>query len=1082
MCEKSLVSCSDGLHIWDGLHLVWKYRLLPSGAVDSCQTVHVIRRLLLAGLIFLAAASHDFVARCMFILVPIVVFGIGNVVGTATMLWCANALVTRQGRLNACSETPPSAAKSESASSLAPASAVATEAASVGSSAKRSACQRRAPIAVAASLSLLCGVIILAVTGVVLHVTSAAAVEFTVGESVMQGLSAPVTIAREDGGAGTIRISAETEQDMAFAQGVVQAQTRLFQMDFNRRLVNGSTAALLGTPGIVFDKLFRTLRFPEALGRLAVSQGPREAALCEAFVAGVNAHLASSPPLPYEYAVFGASSVQPFTRRDALSLAMLVALQLSGNARQELERLALVELDGLTRARVDALLPAYDAESYPTVLTPASQQLGTFNDLTGNLRHNESDFAAEIAAATQRAAAIAAGTAAERRTAATAPPPLPASAIAGAEAGWAAAAANLAGNLARRAAALALAAVGVDAASVVQTSLRSAVLPREQTLASNNFVVHGSRTASGGSILENDPHLGMSTPGVWQALALSANDTGYSAIGASFPGVPGIILGRSRHLAWGVTTSLNDAQDIFVLTEAPIGSSGVDGYEYNGQTLAYDTHTQTIEVAGGEDVTLTTRGSIYGPVINENEGLAYFGGDERLYRSKGYTKALALSWSLLRPGAREGVLPALLAMGTPSATPDWRAVQTYLSNYTSPCQSFVFAFHGSPGDVGFTAPCLVPKRQPGHDGLYPAPGNGSSDWQGYESFVDMPRTLNPPEGFVVTANNRLTPPGAGVWSGAWQGADWGGDGWRAERVTAMLRRALTTGDGKVSQAEALEVQADVSSTFAARARVAVGRLADSELTAGGAKVAALVRDWDGAASIGSQGATALFSTVRELTVLLRAALPGTRDAFYNPWFLLSGVLGQASNSSALGAAAAFGDDSACAAVAGYSSCRALVAGAVNNAYTTLAGMMGGSIDDGVPSWGALHGAGGQQMHRCVFGHQQFGGTLLRCASDQLADGSGSIHTVAKGQFRYDDDPTMPFVAGPSYRAVVDWGLPNEQQSFAIGPGQSANLGSRHRGSAISKLVSFEYYPMATGETAIRIDGSSQEPSLWTIKP
>jgi hypothetical protein len=125
------------------------------------------------------------------------------------------------------------------------------------------------------------------------------------------------------------------------------------------------------------------------------------------------------------------------------------------------------------------------------------------------------------------------------------------------------------------------------------------------------------------------------------------------------------------------------------------------------------------------------------------------------------------------------------------------------------------------------------------------------------------------------------------------------------------------------------------------------------------------------------------------------------------------------------------------------------------------------------------------MHRCLFAHQQFGGTLLGCAANQIADGSGSIHTVSKGQYRYDDDPTMPFVHGPSYRTLVDWGLTNTQQRYAVGPGQSANLGSKHRGSAISKLVSFESYPMATGEVAVvesATGATMLEPSLWTLKP
>lgn len=1031
----------------------------------------------------MAHTSGHALADCWFIALVAALAGLAVFAGLPVTVLGTVQLCTKDRAVRACGSSTGATARGPSAAGDADSTA-AEPSGVLGSSTASSAvccgfpfclsrrgsgCSRRC-LPVGLCSAAICVGLVVAWTGFgLVRVLSAAAVaEFPVGTSTVQGLVGKVIISRERAGHGLIRIDADSELDMAFAQGLVQAQTRLWQMDFNRRLVKGQLSELVGEATLDFDKLFRTLGFNHALERLTASQDPHTESVCSAYVAGINAHLATAPPATLEHWLFGAKPVRPFERSDTLALALLVGLQLSGNARMELQRLALVELDGLTPERVEQLFPEYDSANYPTVLSTLSQQLGTFGDLTGQHRSNASAFPAAVQEA------IADGQASPGSRRLHSEPKAAVEAPSGLES-------SFSGGLASVPAALwasAAWAASLSPTVSLRRSLKAAILSPEQVLASNNFVVHGDHTESGGAILENDPHLSMGSPGVWQALSLTAKDSGYNAVGASFAGSPGIILGRTPALAWGVTTSQNDAQDIFVLEEAPLpGAPDHKGYLHNGSVLAFTERQETIRVAGASDVVITTRSSVYGPVINENGGLAYFDSDKRLYRENGYSKPLALGWSPLQAGAVEGVLPALLGLGNPRETSTWRHVQVLLANYTAPCQSFVTAF--ATGDIGFTAPCLTPLRADGQNGRYPTPGNGTADWVQFVPFTEMPRTFNPPEGFIATANNKLVPHQG--FSGAYQGKDWGTDGWRAERIVQLINASFSTGDGKLSLDEAAAIQQNVRSAFAERAVRAALAVADAKLDTGALRLRSALETWDGEAAIGSQGASAAFAFVRELAMLLRDAIPGDNDAFYSPFFLVSRVFGPAGEpGDAL--PRPFGSDAACV-TQGAASCEDLLAKAMSNAEATLRQLHGNSVN-GFPAWG--HRAGGSKLHECVFAHQLLAGSLLSCLAGQRASGSGSIHTVSKGQMRYDADETMPFVHGPSYRALVDLGKAASESRIAIGPGQSGNAFSPRYGSNIELLVDFRYEPMSPGtaeefEPARKAQGLA-DPITWVIGP
>jgi penicillin amidase len=256
--------------------------------------------------------------------------------------------------------------------------------------------------------------------------------------------------------------------------------------------------------------------------------------------------------------------------------------------------------------------------------------------------------------------------------------------------------------------------------------------------ASNNWVVAGSRTASGKPLLANDPHLGLTAPAVWYFAHLSA--PGFEVMGATLPGVPGVVLGRNQHIAWGYTNTGPDVQDLYI---ERVDAAGQVLAPQGWQKLA--TRSELIKVKGQADVTLTVRESRHGPLISD----VFKPAAEAL--PQGY--ALALAWTALR----EDDL-SMQGAGRFASASNWNEFLAAARDVHSPQQNMVYA--DIEGNIGFVAPGRVPVRKPGNDlkGQAPAPGwDAKYDWDGFIAFEDLPQSYNPASGAIVTANDKIVP-------------------------------------------------------------------------------------------------------------------------------------------------------------------------------------------------------------------------------------------------------------------------------------------------------------------------------------
>lgn len=321
---------------------------------------------------------------------------------------------------------------------------------------------------------------------------------------------------------------------------------------------------------------------------------------------------------------------------------------------------------------------------------------------------------------------------------------------------------------------------------------------------SNSWVVAGEHTASGRPILANDPHLGISAPGIWSQVGLRCADVDdacpFDVTGFALAGLPGVVIGHNGSLAWGLTNMGADVTDFF-LERVEDGEVVVDGGRER-----LDVRTETIEVAGGDDVELEVRTTRHGPIVSDVLDLPDVQRAPVPDDAPGLRFEVALAWTALTPGR---TADAVFAMMTAADADDVSAAAAILD---VPAQNIVFAT--TDGHIGYQAPGRVPLRGAvagpvPSDGTWPRPGWDSRyDWQGWVDPASMPRALDPAEGFVVAANQAVTPLGVGPFLA--EDTDYG---YRSQRIRDLLTERIA--EGEVLDVDAMaELQTDERSAYA----------------------------------------------------------------------------------------------------------------------------------------------------------------------------------------------------------------------------------------------------------------------------
>jgi len=371
------------------------------------------------------------------------------------------------------------------------------------------------------------------------------------------------------------------------------------------------------------------------------------------------------------------------------------------------------------------------------------------------------------------------------------------------------------------------------------TALASAEDDSDFTLGSNNWVVSGAHTASGKPLLANDPHLGHSIPSIWYMVGLEA--PGLHVAGVSLPGAPLVIIGHNERIAWGMTNTSPDVQDVYLEEFNP---SDGNQYRHNGQWEKAEAREEIIKVRGRPDYRLVVEVTRHGPVIGASGN-----------------QGLALQWTALQPHALTFPFLEMARAG------NWKEFTDAVRRFTGPEQNMVYA--DVEGNIGYYAPAWVPIRKQGDGSLPQSGATDDFDWTGYIPFEDLPHAFNPPGGIIATANSRVVPDGYPYFITH----DWATP-YRTARIFQLLEaappRTLTVDD-------MLRIQMDIHSIEdeqLAKRLVAAGAVHPPE-TDDARYALGLLQKWDGEARMDS--ASTLVCEVTRPVLLARLLNPKLGD-------------------------------------------------------------------------------------------------------------------------------------------------------------------------------------------------------------
>ena len=343
---------------------------------------------------------------------------------------------------------------------------------------------------------------------------------------------------------------------------------------------------------------------------------------------------------------------------------------------------------------------------------------------------------------------------------------------------------------------------GVDALSVVAGS--------------NNWAVGGAKTRDGRAILADDMHLSLGVPNIWYRASLRY--AGRALDGVTLPGVPLLVVGSNGRVAWGFT---NVDADVLDLVRLQVNPANADEYLAPQGWRAFGRRVETIRVKGGEDARLEVKETLWGPV------------SAKLLMGQ----PVAIHWTALQA---DGVDLGLLDMDGVATLEQAMAL---LNGSGGPTQNVALA--DDQGHIGWTLLGRYPARR-GFDGAASRSwADGALGWDGYLPPAELPRLVDPAQGFLATANNRTL--GLGY---AHVIAHNQANGYRAYRISQRL-----AGQAQLDERDLLAIQLDTRSEFFDYYR----RLALAQVDAAArqdpllAEARAYVDAWDGHMDAGSQG-------------------------------------------------------------------------------------------------------------------------------------------------------------------------------------------------------------------------------------
>jgi penicillin amidase len=558
----------------------------------------------------------------------------------------------------------------------------------------------------------------------------------TDGTLRLPGLTDTVRVVRDD--RGIPQVYADNSADLFYAQGFVQAQDRFFEMDFRRHVTAGRLSELFGEKTVETDMFIRTMGWRQVAAREYDLLKPATRAYLDAYSAGVNAYLAgkSATKLSVEYTVLGLGGLDYKPEKWTPVDSLAWLKAMAWDLRGNMDEE--IERTRLSLGRT----PEQVDELYPRYPYDKHQPIMPTPD--------------------------------GERTGARPRPAFGKAALHALEA-------------VRR---------GTDAIPDLMGT--------GSGIGSNSWVVSGEHTVSGKPLLANDPHLATSIPGIWYQMGLHCttvnDDCPFDVSGFTFSGLPGVVIGHNRDIAWGMTNLDPDVSDLYL--EKVTGKT----YLYGGRQIPLLERDEVIRIAGQSSKLITVRSTRHGPLLSDvSAELSSVGANAKVPpdgpdRGNGY--AVSLAWTALTPR------PTADALFGFDAAKSWTEFRDAARSFAVPSQNLVYA--DTAGNIGYQAPGAVPIRRGNRSGNYPVAGwLPQNDWTGrYVPWDSLPNELNPAEGFIVTANQAVT--GADY---RWHLTDSWDLGYRSQRIRDLITGAISDGK-RLDVSDMASMQLDTRSPIA----------------------------------------------------------------------------------------------------------------------------------------------------------------------------------------------------------------------------------------------------------------------------
>lgn len=516
-----------------------------------------------------------------------------------------------------------------------------------------------------------------------------------------------IKIDRDPYGAPIIR--AKSSGEAFVLAGYAVAQDRLWQMENSRRVARGRMAEVFGPTNLASDREVAQTGYTDAEIQAQIDHlSPSVREQFTAYAEGVNAYIADATArgsLPEGYATAGFKP-EPWTPVDSAAIAIRLMQYFGGGGAGEIRNMALVaymksqkKLAGHELDVLDDFAWFQDPEATCTI-APKDETPGP-----------RPTFPIPTRAQTEKHLAL-----------------LPKLGL------------------------LELL-PGIRLAERQASTLVAERVGAPYKVGSYCVVVGPKRSASGRPLLLSGPQMGWQTPSIIHEISYNAPNQ--QAVGMDVPGLPGVLIGHTKHLAWGLTSGVADVSDVYFYPLV-----GSDGYRYGDETRKFTKIDRTIHVKGGEDVHVTQLRTTDGPVV---------------LSSRTAKVAFVKKTSFWGRELQSFELTAGLANAKSADEVD------RVAKYATVSFNFFYALDS--GDFGYRYLGAFPVRPSGYDPRFPMPAGPTTEWKGEVPFDQAPHVRNPSQGFLANWNNKPV-----SW---WANGDtpvWG----RAFRNMSLLQ-ALPTG-------------------------------------------------------------------------------------------------------------------------------------------------------------------------------------------------------------------------------------------------------------------------------------------------